>query len=221
MPLELVTVTTQDGVDLDGACYRPADTHAPVGILLVHGLTWNFYRGPCRWLAPALAQRSVCLSLNMRDHDLPDPVDFERSHFDIRAGLDHLESAGCRDLVLLAHGFGCNKVVCYSAQSGDARPFRYVLTTLGSVKSYRPAIWDQVLASAAAMRGEALVVQGAVDTLIEPLPRADEFVAAATEAEVDVLLLERGDHYFAGTETELTASIGGWLDKDRRGAAKP
>ena len=46
--MELVTVKTADSVELDGALYLPdgdaAEWRAP--ILAVHGLTWNFYRGP-------------------------------------------------------------------------------------------------------------------------------------------------------------------------------
>ena len=74
--------------------------------------------------------------------------------------------------VVLAHGYACNKVVAYAAQSGDTRPRRNVLATLGSIKLYRPEIWDAVLAVASQMRGEVLVVQGAIDPLIEPRPRA-------------------------------------------------
>ncbi|MBI3517082.1 MAG: hypothetical protein HY060_23875, partial [Proteobacteria bacterium] len=77
MTLELVTLTTADGVALDGALY--AATQARRGaILMVHGLTWNFYRGPSRWLPPLLARAGFdCLSLNMRDHDLTEPKDFD------------------------------------------------------------------------------------------------------------------------------------------------
>ncbi len=59
MTIELVTLTTQDGVELDGAMYRPAASSPKpaTSVLMVHGLTWNFYRGPSRWLPPLLAAR--------------------------------------------------------------------------------------------------------------------------------------------------------------------
>ena len=65
--------------------------------------------------------------------------------------------------------------------SGDARVRRCILTTLGSVKTYRPDIWETVLRRAPEVRGQVLVVQGAVDPLIQARERADEFVAAAAQ----------------------------------------
>jgi hypothetical protein len=214
MALELVTVRTADQVELDGALYIPDGDAGErrVPVLAVHGLTWNFYRGPMRWLAPALtAARHPCLSLNMRDHDLDQPKDFERSHHDLRAGIDHLVQRFGRTPALLGHGYANNKLVSYAAQSGDDRVDRYVLATLGSVKKYRPDIWDAVLANATRMGGRALVVQGAIDELIEARPRADELVAAANRCAVDVHLLAGGNHYFHDRERELAAVVVDWL----------
>jgi hypothetical protein len=218
MPIELVTVRTKDGVELDGALYAPS-VEIPgrrVGILMVHGLTWNFYRGPSRWLPPLLARAGFAtLSLNMRDHDLAEPKDFELAHHDLRAGIDSLEEAGSDEVVLLGHGFACNKILCYAALSGDQRPRRQVLTTLGAVKAYRPEIWDMVLRSAPAMSGDTLVVQGAIDTLIEARPRGDELIVAATGSDIDVTLLDGADHYFNQRHTELATSIVDWLRRSR------
>src|SRR5262245_9332634 len=128
MQLELITVTTGDGIELDGALYRPEGGITARPVLLVHGLTWNFYRGPVRWLAPALtAAGHPCLSLNMRDHDLAEPKDFALSHHDLRAGIDHLIGRFSATPALLAHGYACNKAVCYAAQSDDRRVDRYML----------------------------------------------------------------------------------------------
>ncbi len=215
MSLELVTVRTADDKELDGAMYHPEGPRdSRTAILLVHGLTWNFYRGPCRWLAPLLAEAGfTCLSLNMRDHDLTEAVDFEQSHHDLRAGIDRLIAEGFTEVVVLTHGYACNKAACYAALSGDRRVRRYVLTTLGSVKSYRPDIWEKVLASAPAMPGRILVVQGADDHLIEAQPRADELVAAATGAKADVVMLQGGDHYFAATHESLANTVTDWLKR--------
>jgi len=211
--IDLVTVKTADDVELDGALYLPGDEakwHAP--ILAIHGLTWNFYRGPMRWLpASFIAGGYPCLSLNMRDHDLDQPKDFELSHHDLRAGIDFLIKRFGKTPVIVGHGYANNKIICYPAQSGDDRIGRNVLATLGSVKKYRPDIWDTVLRSAGHIRGNALVVQGAIDELIEAKPRADEFVAAAQDCKVDVIHLEGGNHYFRGKEAELGRAIVGWL----------
>jgi pimeloyl-ACP methyl ester carboxylesterase len=224
MLTELVTVTTADGKALDGALYKPpAGASLGRGILLVHGLTWNFYQGPCRWLPERLARQGyTCLSLNMRDHDRAEPLEFELSYRDIQAGIDRLLAEDLAEVILLAHGYGCNKAVTFAAQSGNHNIKRYVLATLGSVKGYRPAIWDDVLAKAADMRGSALVIQGALDTLLEPAPRAAELVAAASHCDVEVVLLDGADHYFASSQQELADCILGWCGKNLpNGNSKP
>jgi alpha/beta superfamily hydrolase len=220
MSLQLITLTTQDGVELDGGWYLPpaGAVRRSAAILVVHGLTWNFYRGPARWLPPLLSEAGfACLALNMRDHDLAEPKDFDRAHHDLRTGIDFLQTRGPGEVVLLAHGYACNKLVAYAAQSGDHRPWRQVLTTLGSIKSYRPEIWEQVLEAAAALRGDSLVVQGAVDPLIEPRRRADELVAAAGLARVEVVLLEGGDHYFNDRHQALADCVLHWLVRSPEG----
>jgi predicted alpha/beta hydrolase len=213
MSVELVTINTADGVELDGAMYQPeAKQERRASILMVHGLTWNFYRGPSRWLPPLLAgEGHACLSLNMRDHDLSEPKDFELAHHDLRAGIDFLEGRGSAEIVLLAHGFACNKVVCYAGLSGDQRLRRCVLATFGAVKAYRPEIWATVLHRASDMRGATLVVQGAADPLIEARERAGELVAAAPASRIDVVLLDGANHYFDQRHRELANSIGAWL----------
>ena len=218
MALELVTARTADGVELDGALYLPTrdlrGDHPE--ILMVHGLTWNFYRGPSRWLPPLLAGAGYpCVSLNMRDHDLQEPMDFDLAHHDLRAGIDYLLGRGASEVIVLAHGFACNKVVCYAGWTGDQRVRRFVLTTLGAVKAYRPEIWDTVLRLAPHMSGAVLAVQGAVDQLIQARERAEELTAAAASARVDVVLLEGANHYFDHRHQELADSIVGWLGGPR------
>jgi predicted alpha/beta hydrolase len=211
--VELVTVATVDGIELDGAMYQPKTKQkGRASILMVHGLTWNFYRGPSRWLPPLLAGEGYgCLSLNMRDHDLSEPKDFGLAHHDLRAGIDYLESRGSAEIILLAHGFACNKVVCYAGLSGDYRPRRCVLTTLGAVKAYRPEIWTMVLRRAPEMRGATLIVQGGADPLIEARARADELLDAAKSSRVDIVLLDGANHYFDQRHRELATSIDTWL----------
>jgi pimeloyl-ACP methyl ester carboxylesterase len=215
--MELVTVRTADDIELDGALYLPRGDPAKWGapIFAVHGLTWNFYRGPMRWLPPMfIAAGYPCLSLNMRDHDLDQPKDFELSHHDLRAGLDYLVGRFGKTPVVIGHGYANNKIICYPAQSGDDRIGCSMLTTLGAVKKYRPDIWDAVLQRAGRMRGKVLVVQGAIDELIEARPRADEFVAAAKGCRVDVNYLPGGNHYFHGKEAELGDAIVDWLTRN-------
>ena len=210
MTLELVTLTTADGVELDGALYESGPARRGA-IVMVHGLTWNFYRGPSRWLPPLLARAGFdCLSLNMRDHDQAEPKDFDLAHHDLRAGLDFV-AARAGAAAVLAHGFACNKLLRYAETSGDRQPHRCVLTTLGAAKAYRPEIWDAALRGAAVMTGDTLIVQGATDTLIEARPRADEVTAAATGSRVETVLLEGADHYFNARHEALAQTIVDWL----------
>lgn len=210
---DLVTVTTADGVELDGALYTAQGVPRPLArVLMVHGLTWNFYRGPSRWLPALLAQAGYeCLSMNMRDHDLQHPKDFELAHHDLRAGIDYLGARRGGPVVLLAHGYGCNKAVCYPAFSGDQRLRHYILTTLGGVKSYRPDLWAEVLRLAPQMNGAVLVVQGAADPNIQIRERTHELAAAASNTRVTVVMLDGGNHYFDGRHAELGRAVTDWL----------
>jgi len=201
MSLELVTLETADKIELDGAWYpTPSDgPYQDASILIVHGLGWNFYRGPSRWLPPLLAAAGYsCLALNMRDHNLKEVRDFDLSGYDVATGLAFLECRRPGGVVLLGHGHGCNKLLCYSTLSNDRRPFRRILMTLGAIKCYKPEIWESVLASAAEIRGEMLIVQGAEDPLIAASDRAAELTQAAWGANVETILLEGADHYFSG-----------------------
>jgi len=210
---ELVTVTTADGVELDGALYvAPGLSRPRARVLMIHGLTWNFYRGPSRWLPALLAEAGCeCLSINMRDHDLQQPKDFELSHHDIRAGIDYLRARRGGPVAVLAHGYACNKAVCYPALSGDRQIRLHILTTLGGVKSYRPDLWAEVLRLAPQMDGDGLVVQGAADPNIQIRERADELLAAASRAQIKVVMLEGGNHYFDGCHAELARAVTDWL----------
>jgi predicted alpha/beta hydrolase len=212
MALELITVKTADGIELDGGMYQPTEPpRHGARVLMVHGLTWNFYRGPSRWLPSLLAAAGYpCLSLNMRDHDQTEAKDFELAQHDLRAGIDYLAAPG-DEVILLAHGYACNKVVCYPGWSGDHRVQRRILTTLGAVKGYRPDIWATVLRLAPALQGKTLVVQGAIDPLIQAQQRADELTVAATQSRVEVVLLEGADHYFNDRHEALATRIATWL----------
>lgn len=213
---ELVTIETTDKIELDGALYSPSTgrpRHA-ASILIVHGLGWNFYRGPSRWLPPLFAAAGYpCLALNMRDHDLKEVQGFDLSGHDIAAGITFLERHNPGDVVLLGHGYGCNKLLCHSSLSGDRRPFRRILTTLGAIKTYNPEVWEAVLASSVAIRGEMLVVQGANDSLIAAADRAAELSRAASNANVETVLLEGADHYFNGRHDALARCILDWLSR--------
>ena len=213
MLAELTTIATADGIELDGALYaapRPSSTAAQT--LVVHGLGWNFYQGPSRWLPPRLAALGyTTLAVNTRDHDLKEPKDFDLAHHDLRAGVDFLYGRGAATVVVIGHGYACNKIVRYAAQSGDRRIRHWILTTMGSVKRVRPEVWFEGLGLAGQMAGHILVVQGADDASLEGTARVDELAAAVRDARVDAVYLPGGDHYFTDRHAELVDRIAPWL----------
>ncbi len=146
-----------------------------------------------------------------RQWNITDTVNWSQGRHLIKAGIDYLAGKFGRPPIVIGHGYANNKIIRYQDQSGDKRVMLNVLTTLGSVKKYRPDIWDAVLESADKMQGRALVIQGAIDELIEAKPRADEFVATAMRCKVDVAYLDGGNHYFHGKEAELGKAIVAWL----------
>jgi len=215
--LELVSVQTGDGVELDGAYYRPAQGNSREGraFLLVHGMRWNFYRGPSRWIAPMLAGRGYdCLALNLRDHDSTEPQSLDDAFHDLRAGVDRLLRED-GEVIPFAHGYGCTKVIGYAARSGDSRVGRHVLTTLGAVRRSHPSIWKGALQAGHAMPGQTLVVQGAADDRLDARPSADDLAAAAPNTRLELVLLDGANHYFDNRHSELIDCVTAWEVRTR------
>jgi alpha/beta superfamily hydrolase len=65
-----------------------------------------------------------------------------------------------------------------------------------------------------------LVVQGAVDPMIQARERADELIAAASHAQTDVILLEGANHYFDHRHRELSDCIMQWLGRTSSGSER-
>ena len=126
MPAELVRVTTEDQLWLEGALYRP---HASVpaaspidACLLVHGTGSNFYApGVLEAFADqATAVGVAALRINTRGHDgissIPGPKRSIRGGatyehvadciFDLHAGIEFLLSQGYTRLALVGHSMG-------------------------------------------------------------------------------------------------------------------
>lgn len=209
LDLKWIKVSTSDGVTLDGALYEPNLNSAKPAFLIVHGIRWNYRSGPSRWMAPNLAELGYpCLSLNLRDHDSEAPKGLVGAVEDLDAGTRFL-LAGGREVVILAHGYGCVKAIAHAGQRGT-RSSRRALTTLGAVARTHPTIWSEALARSAEMAGSTLVVQGAVDHLVDAQVRAEELRCAAPMTVLEFELLEGGNHYFEGQESALIERLVGW-----------
>ncbi len=138
MLVDLISVTTSDGITLDGAFF-PAATDAsgsgPVdAMLLIHGSGGRFYAPATRTMAEDLSRRGYpCLALNTRGHDtvwidtaseVPHGNAFEIldiSRHDLRAGVDFLAERGYQRIGLLGHSMGAVKVTYYAAWEDDPR----------------------------------------------------------------------------------------------------
>lgn len=138
MLVDLLRVTTRDGVRLDGALW-PADSveQPPVdAVVLVHGTGSNFYGST---LTEFLAQRFIemgtaALAVNTRGHDLLSTAAtndgplrqgaayeiVDDCRHDLTAWIDLLVTRGMRRVGLVGHSLGALKSVYFLAHEGHA-----------------------------------------------------------------------------------------------------
>jgi alpha-beta hydrolase superfamily lysophospholipase len=138
MLVDLITLASGDGVNLDGMFCEPTSGVAGEGpveaVLLIHGSGGNFYRPATRAMAEDLRNRGyACLALNTKGHDTvwanaDDGAYYgtaneilDNSRLDLRAGIDYLAKRGYRRIALLGHSMGAVKVVYYAATEADDR----------------------------------------------------------------------------------------------------
>ena len=138
MLVDLISVTTSDGIALDGAFFSAttdASGSGPVdAMLLIHGSGGRFYAPATRTMAEDLSRRGYhCLALNTRGHDtvwmdtatgVAHGNAFEIldvSRHDLRAGVDFLAERGYQSIGLLGHSMGAVKVTYYAAWEDDPR----------------------------------------------------------------------------------------------------
>ncbi len=138
MLVDLITVTSYDGINLDGAFFATAPGVSPKGpvdaLLLIHGSGGNFYRPATKAMAEDLRNRGyACLAINTKGHDTiwapqGEGVYYgnameilDNSRQDIRAGIDYLWAQGYRSIGLLGHSMGAVKVGYYAAVEDDDR----------------------------------------------------------------------------------------------------
>ena len=118
MIVDLISTTTSDGIQLDGAFFAPQPGSSHLGnvdaILLAHGSRGNFCMASTENMADDLRARGyACLALNSAAHDTvwSNPSDglyygnafeiLDRSRLDIRAGVDYLWELGYRRIAIL------------------------------------------------------------------------------------------------------------------------
>lgn len=138
MRVELIRVSTTDGLTLHGA-YAAPQGRKRVGVLYIHGLTSNFYFDTPRWEAIAKTGRRSgigVLALNTRGHDILTSFKrrrgkktqrlvlgaaaerFQDSIHDVRAGIQFLKTNGYRKVILVGHSTGANKALYAASKIG-------------------------------------------------------------------------------------------------------
>ncbi len=138
MLVDLISVTSSDGITLDGAFFPAAaevSRSGPVdAMLLIHGSGGRFYAPATRIMAEDLSRRGYpCLAINTRGHDkvwvdtasgVAHGNAFEIldiSRHDLRAGVEFLAERGYQRIGLLGHSMGAVKVTYYTAWEDDSR----------------------------------------------------------------------------------------------------
>ena len=112
MIVDLVRFKTTDQVELTGYLVGPGPTKRVM--LYVHGLGSNFYKSQRIFV---MAQQFVkagwaFLSFNNRGHDRwADSEKFTDCVKDIAAAIKFVRGRGFREIVLVGHSTGCNKIV--------------------------------------------------------------------------------------------------------------
>lgn len=139
---ELRNVKTSDGITLVGALAAPK-RRTKTAALWVHGLTGSFYSNTGRLsaIAAALNKGDIALaSFNTRGHDIA--TDFRKSKGkvkgktliaggsfekftdcvkDLKAIIQFLRREGYKNIYLVGHSTGANKVLYYLARTNDRR----------------------------------------------------------------------------------------------------
>ena len=136
MIVDLMSTTTSDGIQLDGAFFAPQASSSPMGavdsILLEHGSRGNFCSAGTKYMAEDLRVRGYgCLALNSAAHDTVwsnasnhygNAFEIlDRSRLDVRAGVDYLWELGYRRIGILGHSMGAVRVTYYAATEADPR----------------------------------------------------------------------------------------------------
>lgn len=207
---DLITVRTSDGVALDGAWY-PA-TGVEIAALLIPGRAQNFYTSVVRWLAPMLAKHGIpALALNTRDHDHAEIDGIPAGSRDIAAGLDFLAARGYPRYLLAGISYGSNKAALFAPQAGPELA-ALLLGPVGGIKSYRADVWAQALDGLGHVTAPTLILQAGADEHIpQPELAGEEAAAAASGADVQLVVIPGADHGFSAHEEEVEEVLTRWL----------
>ena len=164
--IELVQLTTADGVKLTGVIRRPSSSRYQAGIVLIHGYSGNFYSSIMGFLPEAFTDSGFCtLAINMRDHDrVPKKNLFEDNRQDIAAAVDEMERRGYNPIFLYGHSMGTNRVLYYQKATKDPRIAGVVLTgPPGNLYEWNVRVFGAQTAARVLQRAQKLKAGGKGD----------------------------------------------------------
>jgi pimeloyl-ACP methyl ester carboxylesterase len=211
--MELVTLNTKDGIELDAAWYPTSGSKT--GVLLVHGKAQNFYTSIVRWLGPFFYRKGFSsLALNMRDHDHGEIDGIPGAVHDIRSGVNFLIGQGIEKILLVGASYGSNKVVLYLPEAKKTeRLLGLILLSAGGIKSYLPNLWKEVVEIIQTSPFPLLVIQAGADEHV-PLPReaGEELInASANPAKAHFTIIDGANHGFSNNQEDVYKEINNWL----------
>ena len=161
--VELVQLTTTDGVKLTGVIRRPSSSLYQAGIVLIHGYSGNFYSSVMQFLPQALTDSGFyTLAVNMRDHDrVPKKNLFEDNRHDIAAAVDEMQRRGFSPIFLYGHSMGTNRVLYYQTATKDPRIAGAILTgPPGNLYAWNVRMFGQEAAAGLLSRAQELKAAG-------------------------------------------------------------
>ena len=164
--IELVQLTTSDGIKLTGVLRRPSSSLKQAGVVLIHGYSGNFYSSIMGFLPQALTDHGFCtLAINMRDHDrVPKKNLFEDNRHDIAAAVNEMERRGYNPIFLYGHSMGTNRVLYYQVATEDPRIAGMILTgPPGNLYEWNVRIFGQDAAAQLLRRAQELKAGGKGD----------------------------------------------------------
>jgi pimeloyl-ACP methyl ester carboxylesterase len=160
---QMVRFQTTDGITLTGVLRQPHTVRNNAGVVMVHGYSGNFYSGIMAFLPQALSDSGFAtLALNMRDHDRgPKKNRFEDNRYDIAVAVDEMARLGYNPIFLFGHSMGTNRVLYYSATTGDSRIKGVLLTgPPGNLFEWNISIFGIEAASQVLAQAQDLVARG-------------------------------------------------------------
>ena len=161
--IQMVRLQTTDGVTLTGVLRQPHTVRNNAGVVMVHGYSGNFYSGIMAFLPEALSDSGFAtLALNMRDHDRgPKKNRFEDNRYDIAVAVDEMARLGYNPIFLFGNSMGTNRVLYYSATTGDSRIKGVLLTgPPGNLFEWNISIFGHEAASQVLDQAQDLVAKG-------------------------------------------------------------